>query len=94
MDGSAIGAGLNNSDEIRGSASGSGRPRSYACLVTLLALRQRVQTYTRRGRPPSSIRTFWRFGSKRRRVATIEWLRELPNAGRFPHEKQTLDMRR
>jgi hypothetical protein len=30
------------------------------------------------------MRTFWRFGLKRRRVATIEWLRELPKAGRFP----------
>jgi hypothetical protein len=29
---------------------------------------------------------------KRRRVATIEWLRELPNAGPFPHEKHTLAM--
>jgi hypothetical protein len=25
-------------------------------------------------------------------VATIEWLRELPNAGPLPHEKQTLAM--
>jgi hypothetical protein len=38
------------------------------------------------------IRTFWRFGLKRRRVATIEWLREFPNAGRLPHEKHTLAM--
>ena len=36
------------------------------------------------GAPPSSIRTFWRFGLKRRRVATIEWLREFPNAGFLP----------
>jgi hypothetical protein len=33
-----------------------------------------VQTYARLGAPPSRIRTFWRFGLKRRRVATIEWL--------------------
>jgi hypothetical protein len=44
-----------------------------------------VQTYTRRGLPPSSIRTFWRFGLKRRLLATIEWLRLCPNAGPFPH---------
>jgi hypothetical protein len=33
---------------------------------------------------PSWIRTFWRLGSKRRLVATIEWLRELPKAGPLP----------
>jgi hypothetical protein len=32
------------------------------------------------------MRTFWRFGLKRRFVATIEWLRLCPNAGPFPHE--------
>ena len=52
--------------------------------MTLPALRQRVQTYTRRGALPTRIRTFWRFGSKRRFVATIEWLRLLPNAGPRP----------
>jgi hypothetical protein len=45
-----------------------------------------VQTYSRRGVPPTSMRTFWRFGLKRRLVATIEWLRLCPNAGPFPHE--------
>jgi len=35
-------------------------------------------------RPFSSIRTFCRFGSKRRLVATIEWLRDWPNAGPLP----------
>jgi hypothetical protein len=53
--------------------------------VTLDAFRQRVQTYSRRGVPSTSIRTFWRFGLKRRFVATIEWLRLCPNAGPFPH---------
>src|SRR4051795_10149767 len=67
---------------------------AQAYLVTLFAFRQRVQTYTRRGRPASSIRTFWRFGSKRRLVATIEWLRELPNAGPLPQLWQTLAMAR
>jgi hypothetical protein len=64
-----------------------------AALVTLFAFRQRAQTYTRRGVPASSIRTFWRLGLKRRRVATMEWLRELPNAGPLPQLKQTLAMR-
>ncbi len=52
--------------------------------MTLPALRQRVQTYTRRGADPIMTRTFWRFGLKRRLVATIEWLRLWPNAGFFP----------
>ena len=51
-----------------------------------------MQTYTRRGVPASSMRTFCRFGSKRRLVATIEWLRLLPKAGPFPHEWQTFAM--
>ena len=54
-------------------------------MVTLPAFRQRVQTYSREGVPALSIRTFWRFGLKRRRVATIEWLRLFPNAGPFRH---------
>jgi len=60
--------------------------------VTLPALRQRVQTYTRRGALPTRTRTFCRFGSNRRFVATMEWLRLLPNAGPFPQLMQTLAM--
>src|SRR6478736_1912494 len=63
-------------------------------LVTLPALRQRVQTYTRRGAAPTKIRTFCRFGSKRRLVARIEWLRLCPKAGPLPQLLQTLAMRR
>ena len=48
-----------------------------------------MQTYSRRGAPATRIRTFCRLGLKRRLVATIEWLRLCPNAGPFPHEKQT-----
>jgi hypothetical protein len=44
-----------------------------------------VQTYSRRGACPTRMRTFWRFGLKRRLVATIEWLRLFPNAGPFLH---------
>jgi hypothetical protein len=59
-------------------------------LVTLPAFKQRVHTYTRRGVPASSIRTRWRFGSNRRLVATIEWLRLWPNDGPFAHTWQIL----
>ena len=59
--------------------------RSSSRLVTLPALRQRVHTYSREGAPFTSMRTFWRFGLKRRLVATIEWLRLFPNAGPFLH---------
>jgi hypothetical protein len=59
---------------------------TQAALRTLPDFRQRVQTYSRRGVPPTSMRTFWRFGLKRRFVATIEWLRLCPNDGPFPHE--------
>jgi len=62
------------------------RDEPQTAFRTLSALRQRVQTYSRRGAPSTRIRTFWRFGLKRRLVATIEWLRLFPNAGPFPHE--------
>ena len=52
--------------------------------VTFPALRQRVQTFTRRGVLPTMTRTFCRFALKRRFVATIEWLRLWPKAGPFP----------
>jgi hypothetical protein len=45
-----------------------------------------VQTYTRFGAPASTIRTFWTFTSKRRFVATMEWERLWPKAGRLPQE--------
>jgi hypothetical protein len=52
----------------------------------LPALRQRVQTYTRLGAPPSEMRTFCRFALNRRFVATIEWERLCPKAGPLPQE--------
>ena len=45
-----------------------------------------MQTYTRFGAPPSEMRTFWRFASNRRLVATMEWERDCPKAGRLPQE--------
>src|SRR3954468_24003093 len=40
--------------------------------------------------PASWIRTFCRFGSKRRLVATMEWLRDCPNPGFLPQLWHTL----
>jgi hypothetical protein len=54
--------------------------------------RQRVQTYARWGVPSMSTRTRWTFGSKRRFVATIEWLRLWPNDGFFPQIAQIFAM--
>ena len=50
------------------------------------ALRQEVQTHSRRVEGPSWMRTFCRFGFLRRRVALREWLRALPKSGLFPQE--------
>jgi hypothetical protein len=44
------------------------------------------------GVPPIMTRTRWRFGSNRRLVATIEWLRLFPNPGFFPQTAQIFDM--
>src|SRR5690242_14637707 len=67
-----------------------GRGETQMAFWTLPALRQRVQTYARVALPFRSTRTRWRFGSKRRFVATIEWLRWLPKPGFFPQTAQTL----
>jgi hypothetical protein len=40
------------------------------------------------------MRTRWRFGLKRRFVATIEWLRLCPKPGFLPQIAQTFDMGR
>ena len=60
--------------------------RSYGGLLYLEALRQEVQTHSRRVDGPSWMRTFCRFGFLRRRVALSEWLRALPKSGLLPHE--------
>ena len=51
-----------------------------------------MQTYARIAFPFKTMRTCWRFGSKRRFVATIEWLRLFPKPGFFPQTAQTLDI--
>jgi hypothetical protein len=53
-----------------------------------------VQTYARVAVPPTMMRTRWRFGLKRRLVATIEWLRWFPNPGFFPQTEQIFDIGR
>ena len=75
-------------------ASDRGRrqARGQTAFVTLPALRQRVQTYARWALPPRLTRTRWRFGLKRRFVATIEWLRLFPNEGFFPQTAQIFGM--
>lgn len=50
------------------------------------AFRHEVHTQTRFVAGPSWMRTFWRFGFQRRRVARREWLRALPKLGAFPQE--------
>ncbi len=60
--------------------------------MTFPLFRQRVQTYARVGLPLRRTRTRWRFGLKRRFVATIEWLRLFPKPGFFPQMAQTLDI--
>ena len=66
--------------------------RAQIAFCTLPPFRQRVQTYARVGLPRRITRTRWRFGSKRRFVATIEWLRLWPKLGFFPQTAQTLDI--
>ena len=50
-----------------------------------------MHTYALVGAPSSTIRIFCRFGSKRRLVATIEWLRLLPKPGFLAQIEQTRD---
>jgi hypothetical protein len=63
--------------------------KAQTAFWTLPALRQRVQTYARVALPFKTMRTRWRFGSKRRFVATIEWLRWFPKPGFLPQIEQT-----
>ena len=51
-----------------------------------------MQTYARLAVPFTRTRIRWRFGLKRRFVATIEWLRWLPKLGFFPQTEQILDI--
>jgi len=53
---------------------------------TLKAFRHEVQAQTRLVETPSWMRTFCRFGLRRRRVARREWLRALPKSGCLPQE--------
>ena len=77
---------LDDGAEAEKAGIGHGWSRAAYALVILPALRQRVQTYTRSGAPPSEMRTFWRLASNRRLVATMECERLCPKAGRLPQE--------
>src|SRR5205807_4224789 len=61
---------------------------TQALLVTLPAFTQRVQTRSRLGTPPTTVRTETRFGSHRRLVTLCAWLIRLPTAGCFPQTAQ------
>ena len=58
----------------------------FWALCTLNPLRHEAQTQTRLTVEPSWMRTFWRFGFHRRRVALNEWLRAFPKVGLCPNE--------
>jgi hypothetical protein len=59
--------------------------------VTLPALRQEVQTVTRRRVPgATSARTVCTFGFHRREVRRWEWDTDLPKPGRLPQTSHTL----
>ena len=69
-------------EDSEGAASTSGLDHdagqevaAQTAFCTLPPLRQRVHTYARVAFPFRRTRTRWRFGLKRRFVATIEWLR-------------------
>ena len=81
-------------DSTRGIRPDGAAAAVATAFVTLPAFRQRVQTYARVGVPPTMMRTRWRLGLKRRLVATIEWLRLLPNPGFFPQTEQIFDIGR
>lgn len=59
-------------------------------LLTRPDRRQVVQTDNRRGAPFTMPRTRCKFGRKRRRVFTAEWLTEWPVAGRLPQMSHCL----
>src|SRR5207245_6360132 len=61
---------------------------TQSLLVTLPAFTQRVQTRSRLGTPPTTVRTETRFGSHRRLVTLCAWLIRLPTAGCFPQTAQ------
>jgi hypothetical protein len=48
-----------------------------------------VQTFSRRGAPFTTARTFWTFGFHRRGVRRCEWDTRIPNPGFFPQISQT-----
>ena len=60
--------------------------------VTLPALMQLVQAFTRRGAPSTSARTRWMFGFHRFGERRCEWETCMPKNGFFPQMSQTAAM--
>ena len=60
--------------------------------VTLPALMQLVQAFTRFGAPFTSARTRWMFGSQRFGDRRCEWEICMPKNGFFPQMSQTAAM--
>jgi hypothetical protein len=75
-----------------GIGHGGRDPRRSDGLGNLARLEAAGADVDRRGALPTRIRTFWSSGRSGRLVATIEWLRLLPNEGPFPQLWQTLAM--
>ena len=75
---------------IMGTVGGRKRPplRFQTTLVTLPALRQRVQTRMRLTRPSTWARIETRLASQRRRVTLWAWLILCPTDGPFPQTSQ------
>ena len=61
--------------------------------VTLPALMQDVQAFTRVGEPSTRARTRWMFGSQRRLFRLWENVTDLPNHGFLPQISHTAAMR-
>jgi len=57
--------------------------------VTLPALMQEVQAFTRPGEPSTIARSFWMFGSHLRLDRWWEWETRFPKKGFFPQMSQT-----
>jgi hypothetical protein len=56
--------------------------------ATLPAFKHEVQTLTRFGVPPTTVRTFWMLGFHRRGVRRCECEMLFPNPGPLPHTSQ------
>ena len=90
----AIGDGIGPVDQLWPVAPAEVTEGDQACgmRVTLSALMQDVQTFTRRGVPSTSARTRWMFGFQRRLFRLCENVTDLPNQGPLPQMSQVAAM--